>query len=124
MNPLASRRIFVVEDSPVVGEMLAEMLRDLGCEVVGPIGNMAFALEHAAAERLDAAVIDLNIRGGKVFPVARTLATRNIPFLVVSGYGDFSMPEEWKDRPTLTKPFTAEALEAELRALLTAPVRS
>jgi CheY-like chemotaxis protein len=124
MDQLASRRIFVVEDSPVVAEMLEAMLEDLGCDVVGPMGNLAIALEMAAGEKIDAAVIDLNIRGGKVFPVARTLAERGIPFLVVSGYGDFSMPEEWQDRPTLTKPFSQDALEAALKALLTTPVAS
>jgi CheY-like chemotaxis protein len=122
MDELASRRILVVEDSPVVAEVLSEMLADLGCEVVGPMGNLGIALELAAAERLDAAVIDLNIRGGKVYPVARLLAQRGIPFLVVSGYGDWTMPDEWQDRPRLVKPFTDEALEAELRALLAAPV--
>lgn len=121
---LTARRVLLVEDSPVLGEVVAAMLADLGCQVVGPIGNMAYALEAAAGEPLDAAVIDLNIRGGKVYPVARTLSRRGIPFLVVSGYGDFSMPDEWRDRPTLTKPFTAEALEAELRALLASPVAS
>lgn len=124
MNPLESRRIFVVEDSPVVAEMLAEMLRDLGCAVVGPIGNMGIALEQAAEEAIDAAVIDLNIRGGKVFPVARALADRGIPFLLMSGYGDFSLPQEWEDRPRLTKPFSAETLDAALRSLLGAPVES
>ena len=124
MNPLASRRIFVVEDSPVMAEVLAEMLKDFGCEVVGPMGNLGIALEMAAAEAIDAAVIDLNIRGGKVYPVARTLSQRGIPFLVVSGYGDWTMPAEWRTRPRLVKPFTPEALEAELRALLAAPVAS
>ena len=124
MNPLESRRIFVVEDSPVVAEMLAEMLRDLGCAVVGPIGNMGIALEQAAEEAIDAAVIDLNIRGGKVFPVARALADRGIPFLLMSGYGDFSLPQEWEDRPRLTKPFSAETLDAALKALLGARVGS
>lgn len=124
MNPLASRRIFVVEDSPVMAEVLAEMLKDLGCEVVGPMGNLGIALEMAAAEAIDAAVIDLNIRGGKVYPVARTLSQRGIPFLVVSGYGDWTMPAEWRTRPRLVKPFSPEALEAELRALLAAPVAS
>lgn len=124
MDELASRRIFVVEDSPVLAEVLSEMLADLGCEVVGPAANMAVALELAAAHPIDAAVIDLNIRGGKVYPVARTLSRRGIPFLVVSGYGDWTMPEEWRSRPRLVKPFTAKALEAELRALLASPVPS
>lgn len=117
-DPLDARRILLVEDSPVLGELVREMLADMGCEVVGPIGNMAYALEAAAREPIDAAVIDLNIRGGKVYPVARTLDRRGIPFLVVSGYGDWTMPAEWRERPRLVKPFTPEALGAALKAML------
>jgi CheY-like chemotaxis protein len=121
---LASMRILVVEDSPVVAEVLEEMLLDFGCEVVGPVGNMALALERAQSERLDAAVIDLNIRGGKVYPVARVLGERGIPFLLASGYADWTMPPEWEGRPRLLKPFTAEALSRALEALLAPPVAS
>jgi DNA-binding response OmpR family regulator len=123
-DELASRRILVVEDSPVLAEVVSEMLRELGCVVVGPAGTMAVALELAGNERIDAAVIDLNIRGGKVYPVARELNVRGIPFLVVSGYGDWTMPAEWRGRPRLVKPFTSEALAAELRALLASRVAS
>jgi CheY-like chemotaxis protein len=123
-NRLSSMRILVVEDSPVVAEVLKEMLLDFGCEVVGPVGNMAVALELAQSERLDAAVIDLNIRGGKVYPVARLLGERGIPFLLASGYADWTMPPEWEGRPRLPKPFTAEALSGALEALLAPPVAS
>jgi DNA-binding response OmpR family regulator len=117
-SPLAAPRILLVEDSPVLGEVVRAMLVDMGCAVTGPIGNMAYALEAAAAEPLDAAVIDLNIRGGKVYPVAKLLEGRGIPFLVVSGYGDWTMPAEWRARPRLVKPFTAEALAEKLRGML------
>ena len=117
-STLASRRILIVEDSPVVAEVLREMLIDLGCEVVGPTGNMAVAQALAGGEPLDAAVIDLNIRGGKVYPVARTLAGRDIPFLITSGYGDWTMPEEWKGRPRLKKPFKEDELRRKLEELL------
>ena len=114
----ASRRVLVVEDAPVVAEVLKETLIDLGYEVVGPTGNLAVAVAFAEGEQLDAAVIDLNIRGGKVYPVARALSLRGIPFLVASGYGDWTMPEEWKGRPRLQKPFTAEVLDQKLKEIL------
>ena len=117
-------RVLVVEDEAAISLLLEDMLLDFGCEVVGPVGNMAVALELAQSERLDAAVIDLNIRGGKVYPVARLLGERGIPFLLASGYADWTMPPEWEGRPRLPKPFTAEALSGALEALLAPPVAS
>ncbi|HWH18257.1 MAG TPA: response regulator [Allosphingosinicella sp.] len=117
---LAGRRILVVEDSPVVAVVLEEILLDLGCEVGGPIGNMAFAVEFAESEALDGAIIDLNIRGGKVYPVAEVLAARGIPFLLASGYADWSMPEQWQSRPRLAKPYTRDTVEQELIKLFAA----
>jgi len=113
-------RILVVEDSPVVADILREMLLDLGFDVVGPIGNFAMALEVAGSEQLDAAIIDVNIRGGKVYPVARTLAARQIPFIFASGYGDWKMPPELAGRPRLTKPFDSDKMDRELRRLIAA----
>jgi DNA-binding NarL/FixJ family response regulator len=92
------------------------MLSDMGCDVVGPAGTMAPALQLATDEALDGAVIDINIRGGKAFAILTILAGRNIPFLLTSGYADWSMPEEWRDRPRLAKPYG----EAELRKAVAA----
>lgn len=115
---LRGRRILIVEDSPVVALACEDMLRDLGCVPVGPAINMAAALQLAADEQVDAAVVDINIRGGKVFPVLRILAGRGIPFLLASGYADWSMPEEWQDRPRLAKPFSPNSLRDSLLELL------
>ena len=115
---LEGRRILVVEDSPVVAEACEDMLRDMGCVPVGPAINMAAALQLAAGEPLDAAVVDINIRGGKVFPVLGILAGRGIPFLLASGYADWSMPEEWRDRPRLAKPYSPNLLRQSLLDLL------
>ena len=93
------RRILVVEDAPMIALDLEEMLRGLGWEVVGPTGSMATALELAADETLDAAIVDINIRGGKVYPVARALAARGVPFLLASGYGVQSLPPDLAGRP-------------------------
>jgi len=117
---LQSRRILVVEDSPVIALVLDDMLTDLGCIVVGPAQNMAVAIELAAGETFDAAVIDINIRGGKIYPVAETLRDRGIPFLLASGYADWTMPPEWQERPRLTKPYTIETVERALKTLFEA----
>ena len=115
---LAERRILVVEDSPVVAEAADDMLRDMGCVVVGPATTMAPALQMAGEEQLDAAIVDINIRGGKAFPVMRILHGRGIPFLLTSGYADWTLPEEWQDRPRLAKPYTPNQLREALLALL------
>ncbi len=115
---LDGRRILIVEDSPVVAEACEDMLRDMGCLVVGPATNMASALQLATEEPLDAAIVDLNIRGGKAFPVLRILADRGVPFLLASGYADWSMPEEWQDFPRMAKPYSPALLRESLRKLL------
>ena len=115
---LAGRRVLIVEDSPLIAAVLEDMLKDLGCAVAGPTGNMAFAVDLAKAEDLDAAIIDLNIRGGKVYPVAEVLRDRNVPFLLASGYADWTLRDDFKDRPRLTKPYSAETVEQKLLTLL------
>ena len=117
-SELEGRRIFVVEDSPVVADDSAEILKELGCEVVGPAGNMASALQLAQGEEFDAAIVDLNIRGGKSFGVLKVLEGRGIPFLVTSGYADWTMPEEWAGRPRMPKPYRPGTLRAKLTELL------
>jgi DNA-binding response OmpR family regulator len=112
------RKILLVEDSPVISEATEMMLSDMGCEVVGPAGTMAPALQLAKDEPLDAAVVDINIRGGKAFAILHILQDRQIPFLLTSGYADWSMPEEWRDRPRLAKPYGEEELRSAMAALL------
>ena len=117
-SKVSGRRIFVVEDSPVVADDSAEILQELGCTVIGPAGTMASALQLAEAEEFDAAIVDLNIRGGKSFAVLKILQARGIPFLVTSGYADWTMPEEWMERPRLPKPYTPDMLRTKLGELL------
>ena len=103
---LKSRRILVIEDSPVVGPYTAQVLEELGCEVVGPAPNMAAARELIDNERFDAALMDIHIRGERVFTLCEVLEGRGIPFVLTSGYADWTMPEKWGDRPRLQKPYT------------------
>ncbi|MDC9808070.1 MULTISPECIES: response regulator [Rhizobium] len=96
---------------------LEDVLRALGCTVIGPVAKLVDAIELASTESLDAAILDVTIRGGQVFPVAEILLERDIPFVFASGYGDWALPENMRDRPRLTKPFTTAELEEQVKLL-------
>ncbi|WEA60840.1 response regulator [Rhizobium sp. BJ04] len=96
---------------------LEDVLRALGCTVIGPVAKLVDAIELARTESLDAAILDVTIRGGQVFPVAEILLERDIPFVFASGYGDWALPENMRDRPRLTKPFTTVELEEQIKLL-------
>ena len=115
---LTGRRILVVEDETLIAVAIEEVLQDLGCVVVGPVGKLDAALRLAREEALDAAVLDVTIRGGHVYAVADQLLARGVPFVLASGYGDWALPEGLRDRPRLTKPFTAQALMDQVSALV------
>lgn len=101
---LQNTRVQVVEDSPLIPEFLKDLLDELGCKVIGPAPSMAVALKLAAEEMIDIAVIDVNIRGAKVFPVADLLADRLIPFVFVTGYASWQVPEKHRMRQGYKSP--------------------
>ncbi len=115
---LTGRRILVVEDETLIAVAIEEVLQGLGCVVVGPVGKLDAALRLARDEALDAAVLDVTIRGGFVYAVADQLLARGVPFVLASGYGGWALPESLQSRPRLTKPFTAQALKEQVRALV------
>lgn len=111
------RRILVVEDEMLIAMIIEDALQESGGEIVGPVATLEAALKLAAEEKFDAAILDVTIRGGKVYPVAERLLARGIPFVFASGYGDWALPEALRDKPRLMKPFTAAALEEQLKLL-------
>ena len=115
---LAGRRILVIEDSPVVGPFTVDVLGELGCEVVGPAPNMAAARTLVEAGGFDAAMLDVHIRGERVFPLCEMLDAKRVPFVFTSGYADWTMPEKWSARPRLNKPYTIDQVARALRRLL------
>ena len=117
-SDLAGRRILVIEDSPVVGPFTADILEDLGCEVVGPAPNIAMARELIEAENFDAALVDLHIRGERVFGLCEMLEAKDVPFILTSGYADWQMPEKLRDCPRLQKPYTIGQVRDALESLL------
>src|SRR5437764_11617633 len=119
---LTGRRILLVEDSPVVGPFTAELLEELGCEVAGPAPNMAMARELIEGGGYDAALMDIRIRGERVFPLCEVLEAKRLPFVLTSGYADWQVPDKWADRPRLQKPYTLDQVrEALSEALIRSP---
>ena len=84
----AGLRILVVEDEMLIAILIEVILQELGCHVVGPVSRLDAAMRLAHEEPLDAAILDVRIRGGQVYSVAEELLARNIPFVLASGYGD------------------------------------
>lgn len=109
---LSGLRLLVVEDEMLIALMIEEMLRDLGHAVVGPIGGVRPALqllEERAAE-LDGAVLDVNLNGETVYPVADALRARDLPFVFVTGYDPTGIEGRYAAVPVLQKPFRPEQL--------------
>src|SRR5690242_9714898 len=117
-SELGGRRILVIEDSPVVGPFTADILQDLGCEVVGPAPNIAMARELIEGEDFDAALVDIHIRGERVFGLCDMLDAKHVPFILTSGYADWQMPDKLRDCPRLQKPYTIGQVRDALEALL------
>jgi two-component SAPR family response regulator len=116
-NEIAGCRILVVEDDLLIAVLIEDALQDSGGEIVGPAATLEKALKLVEEEEFDAAILDVTLRGAKVYPVAELLLARGIPFVFASGYGDWALPEELRDKPRLMKPFTAAALEEQIGSL-------
>lgn len=109
-------RVLVVEDETVVAMDIASILRRAGHAVIGPVGRLDEAARRAAATGIgaDVALLDVNLAGELVFPVADVLAGRGTPFLFLTGYDPDAVPERFRDRLLVRKPFTARPLLAAL----------
>ena len=116
---LEGLRVLVVEDEMMVSMLIEDMLAELGCQVVGPASRLDEALELARDAELDCAVLDVNLGGQPIFPLADVLRQRGLPFAFATGYGDAGLREVDRGSPVLQKPFREGDLArvlGELRA--------
>ncbi len=114
-QPLSARRVLLVEDEALVAMLLETILEDMGCVPVGPAGTVEEGLAMVADPApLDAALLDVNVAGRQVFPIAEALRARGVPFVFSTGYGESGLPDEWRGHPTVQKPFTESAIRAAL----------
>ena len=114
----APQHILLVEDEPLIAMMLEDFLDILGKTVAGSADCVADALARIAQGGIDAAILDVNLRGGeKSWPVADALAAAGIPFVLATGGSGDAVAPEHRDRPVLAKPFTMDGVEKALADL-------
>jgi CheY-like chemotaxis protein len=120
-RPIASahRRALVVEDEIMIRMLLEDMLGDLGYDVAGAAGGLDEAMALARDADIDVAILDVNLNGNPVYPVADILAKRGVPFIFSTGYGEQGLPDAYRGCPMLQKPFQMENLERALAVVAT-----
>ena len=113
--------VFLVEDEVMIRMMVADMLEELGYRVVAEAGEIGEAMKLAQTAEFDIAILDVNVNGKVISPVAELISARKRPFIFATGYGSAGVPEQYRDRPALQKPFQIETLARAIDTALTNP---
>ena len=101
---LNGARLLIVEDEYLLAREMADYFENLGVEIVGPVGTVAHALALIASSHIQIAVLDVNLRNERVYPVADLLTLKQIPFVFASGYGSELEPDAYAGAPRCIKP--------------------
>jgi CheY-like chemotaxis protein len=101
---LNGARLLIVEDEYLLAREMADYFENLGAEIVGPVGTVALALGLIASSRIQIAVLDVNLRDERVYPIADLLTLKQIPFVFASGYGSELEPDAYAGAPRCIKP--------------------
>lgn len=118
-GPLSGRSVLVVEDEYFLADDIVRELTGLGARILGPFGELKEASDVVNGEAaIDAAVVDINLRSEMVFPLARVLRARNIPFVFTSGYDSSSIAPEFRDVRLWGKPLDVPGMARELAGLI------
>jgi CheY-like chemotaxis protein len=118
MNDNGAKRVLIVEDDVMIRMLMEDMLNDLGFAVAAQAAKIHDALAAVRDTEIDVAILDVNLNGETTGPVAEALAARGTPFVFATGYGEHGLPEQFRDRPLLKKPFQIETLKRMLDTAL------
>jgi len=110
--------VLVVEDEAIISFLIEDMLGELGASDVRHAGTLAAAMAQLDARLPDIAVLDVNLGGERVYPVAERLEAAGIRFVFTTGYGKSGMDARWAARVVVQKPFNIETMSAALRDVL------
>jgi len=112
-------RILVVEDEYFLAEDIGRALRELDASIVGPVGDLADGMAVLSNDNaISGAVLDVNVRDEKIFPLARELRARNVPFVFTTGYDSNVLEAEFQRVPRWTKPVDVSAVALGLAQLI------
>lgn len=118
-QPAAARRsVLLVEDEVMIRMMVSDMLDELGYAVAAEAGDIDEAVRLVQCTDFDIAILDVNVNGKVISPVAEAVQMRSLPFIFATGYGSQGLPEKFRDRPTLQKPFQMETLARAIENVL------
>lgn len=117
---LNGKRVLIVEDQYLIAADLTRVLTKLGCKVVGLAASNEAANAQLAQFDIDLAFLDINLNEQMVFPLADELDRRRIPFVFATGHDATILPERFKSRLRLEKPFTTQAVSEAVYQLLPA----
>jgi CheY-like chemotaxis protein len=111
-------RVLIVEDEAMISMLIEDMVLDFGSEIVGPAARLDHALTLALQAEVDVGLLDINVDGSVVYPVADVLRFRGIPFMFVTGYDFKALPERFHGSPLLSKLFSSQQFADTLRSVL------
>ena len=111
---MVGKRVLVAEDEYFIAKSLVDDLQGIGADVLGPVATIADALALIAAEPLDAAVLDINLRGEMAYAVADALIKRGIPVVLATGYSSSALPSRYSNVLRCDKPVDVDRLAAKL----------
>lgn len=112
------RSVLIVEDESLIAMMLEDFLDSLGHRIAGTCDTVPDALVRVDQGGFDVAILDVNLNGQRVWPVADRLAARGIPYILATGGHIEPPPPEHASAPVLSKPFTLDAIEPAMDAAL------
>jgi CheY-like chemotaxis protein len=118
MSEPSSYRVLIVEDEALISMLLDDMVKDLGFQVVGPALKLKHALALSAHERIDVALLDINLGDSAVYPIADLLTERGIPFVFSTAYDSGVIPARFQAITVLQKPFSSQELGDALQSLI------
>jgi DNA-binding response OmpR family regulator len=112
------RAVLLVEDEVMIRMMVADMLEELGYAIAGEAGDIDEAVRLVQCTDFDIAILDVNLNGKVITPVAEAVQLRERPFIFATGYGAQGLPEKFRERPVIQKPFQMETLARTIETIL------